>query len=254
MESLRFFSNVPPGGSNVSLSGTTLTIEDETHTLADPTTVASHTTAINDLQTNEATNTSAIATLDSRITQNETNINNLEIVTANPTATATTDLTKLTVGPTTFFVGSLPYIELYRTTSLAYYNTNHAIIKTDLWEGHTTSDPNMSLNTTTGQVTVPAGTYLAIFHCMFLRSASVSSSYYQTGAGMQINGTAPFNKLFDENAKEGGLSSSRAIYGNVQFQRIITVNTNDDVRFLINVYYLSITLHQGMYAQLIKIR
>jgi hypothetical protein len=191
MESLRFFSNVPPGGSNVSLSGTTLTIGDETHTLADPATVASNDTAIANLQgvqssitgdvntntfqisslsstvsqhttdiatanTNVATNTSAISSLQSVVEGKSTvlaqgvggsTLNNITIdgtayqlgggtsVVANPSTAATTDLTKLTVGSTTYEVptGTRNYQYDVITATNSYTTSSHNTSTNPTW-------------------------------------------------------------------------------------------------------------------------
>lgn len=275
MESLRFFST--GGGSNVSLSGTTLTIGDETHTLADPTTVASHDTAINDLQTNESsmlgsigahslqisslsgqqtTNTSAIATnttaisaantdigdlqscvgtsesnlgifnpstnyvqnnssvrnaviaLDTQVQANNTlanskstvlptgtggsTLSNVTIdgtayqvgtnVVANPSTGATTDLTKLTVGSTTYDIpGTVP------SASFKFENnTSHSASHTVLYLGNNTErkigfsfDHNflgLSYDSTNYTFSLPPGKYIITAQIDYRMAITASSA------------------------------------------------------------------------------
>ena len=183
-------------------------------------------------------------------------------VSANPTAPATADLTKVSIGGTDYNVGRLPYIEVYRIPSdpePIYYSADHNNIDTDLWDGYTSSHTNMTLGSG-GAITVPPGTYIALFHLNFRRNFSNTQptaysgnfDYYQTIAGVMINSTKVIT-VADENAKESGLIVGRVRYGNVFVQKIITVGSDDIVKFFHNIYYLPVTITTATNASLIRI-
>jgi hypothetical protein len=144
------------------------------------------------------------------------------------------------------------YIYVYRTTNASrYYTTNTNSKPILLWEGSQSSSSDLSW-ASNGEITVPAGVYLAILNHNFKRDYTYGSTYYQTLAGIFINSTS-VAEVADENGKESGTNSGRSIYGNVNLSRIITVSNGDVVKFYHRTYYMGIVLMTPSYALLLRI-
>lgn len=213
-------------------------------TKADTSTVSSLQTSV-DAQLQTKADVTTVSAL-------ETTVNSLSVVEANPTASGTSDLTKLTVGSITYGIPTNAYIHLYKTSNSSSYYSSNPSHYYGFWDAYTSSHNNMSMDSS-NNVSVPQGTYLALFHLAISRNNGVNSSWYYINIGIQNSAGTNFINISDDNGKEAGLNSGRSPSGNVYIQKIITLNTNDTLQFYHKIRYLHTTVRSTSCASLIKI-
>ena len=146
-----------------------------------------------------------------------------------------------------------PYIKLYKTSNSSDYfqSGNNQVF--NFWDAYESTDSSNMFMDSSGNVTVPAGTYLALFHLDFTRAYYVSSSWYYINCGIKNSAGTNFSNTGNDNGKESGLNSGRKPSADVYLQKIITLPTSDILQFYHQIRYLTVTILAESSASLIKI-